>query len=906
MLGTGVPGVVVVALLALVTAVVATVLAIAKVAGEPSVVAVVNAGKAGPREAEQADAEEPEGLRDTYRLRRIHLRGLKKPAKWLLRVALAQIVLVAVLMALQRVRQPLVNSAVLGAAGSTLAVPLVVFIVMVISLAAGYWFGLAGALRVRASAGIPIAALATWTLADEPVALLRLGGTSITPDDSYAGLRWAQLGVLAVFWVWLGAAAIARWRGRRERPAGHREPDNGQPWNPGIFWTALACVLSYYALELVIWIRYARAGQTATGTGSLLQDLGVQAILLPTFLILVVLLGSTDLLEWGEIAVASLVSGPLVSGPLVSRARRERPLWLLAVLTPLAAVAMLANVIRLDGASVLAELAVVGGPAVLLAALARLAPGYGTWSADIRGQAVFTGAVVVFVFIDILRSATSALRGALGWSEQLDPRFYWLVSTPLALAALTVGLFFLTDARIGKGEQRGRGLLLVVVGGLLIISALPNFLSSAHLPAVLPRHFSLPGGLQAVASVGTLGWLAGLTVRGRLKAAAPRLAIVLGLLAGLALVGWIYDLLQEITKLSAYSDYLLGALFFLTVCWAFATSGENLTGRKANTVAYPRDGRILLFVSYSLIANALLLYLGAVRGTVNGPSPPDYLSADPVTPLGLVVLGSALVIVAFVTRMAGVGAKDSGRVRGEPARAGAPRIRRRRAAQAIIAGVGTVATGAALVALGTALPGLTQANAALLSATYGPVVPGPGCDTAGALWTVTPDEPITTTCAAGGLRVQIGAGPKSEGDVKFLPPNGFTTQNYRISVTIAFSRGFDGCAGIFTRASAAGRYLTDVCPDGSAGIEKTAPHASCFLGPLRSCFYLNFVDPASVYTVTAVSAGPGQSVYVDGAKVATVTDAALPETEYVGLGVINNGAMAGSAVFSKFAFTPLP
>jgi hypothetical protein len=37
-----------------------------------------------------------------------------------------------------------------------------------------------------------------------------------------------------------------------------------------------------------------------------------------------------------------------------------------------------------------------------------------------------------------------------------------------------------------------------------------------------------------------------------------------------------------------------------------------------------------------------------------------------------------------------------------------------------------------------------------------------------------------------------------------------------------------------------------------------------------------------------------------------VTDAALSGTEYVGLGIINNGGTAGSAVFSEFAFTPLP
>ena len=78
-------------------------------------------------------------------------------------LAIAQIVLVAILMALQKVRQPQVNSSVLDPAGGTFAVPLAVFVFMTVSVAAGYWFGLAGALRVRASVGIPVAALATWT-----------------------------------------------------------------------------------------------------------------------------------------------------------------------------------------------------------------------------------------------------------------------------------------------------------------------------------------------------------------------------------------------------------------------------------------------------------------------------------------------------------------------------------------------------------------------------------------------------------------------------------------------------------------------------------------------------------------------------------------------------------------------
>ncbi len=853
----------------------------------------VGAEQAGAKEAQSGDAEEAKGLRATYKARHIRPSQLTGPSKRLVLLAIAQIMLVAVLMALQKVHQPQVNSVVSGAAGGTFTVPLVVFIVMVMSVAAGYWFGLAGALRVRPGVGIPIAALATWTLADVPISSLRLGATTVDPHLSDAGLRWAQLGILAVFWAWLGGTTAAAWYARRKRPVVAPAP-GGQPWHPGIFRVTLACVLAYYALEFVIWVLYAQAGLAATGTGSLLADLGVQAVLLPTFLVLVVLLGSTDLLEWGEIAVQSIVVGP----------KRDRPRWLLAILTLMAALATIANVVRIDGINIVLELAVLGVPAIFLAALVRLAPGYGDWSDDLRSRAVITGATVTFLYVAILPAVTSAIRDAVGWSAQLDYQFYWLVSTPVALSVLTVGLFFLAQRRIGKPEQRGRGLLLVIVGVLITIAGLPAFLSAANLPAVFPQqHFSLLSGLQAVAAVGTLSWLIILAVRGR-ESSAAQLANLLALLAGLQIIRWILDLLNEISVLGADSDYVLAGLFFLTVFWGFAMSGENLTGDKANSALYPRDGRILLSVGYSLVSTATLLYLGEVRTPAKGVSPPSYLTADPVTPLGLATLGSALVVVAFVARMSPSAhspahATPAGQANATSAFPSGSRIRAHSAAQVGIAGVGAVATGAALVILGSALPRLTQANAALVGTPYKAPVPGPGCDTGGALWTVTPGERVTTECGAGGLHVEIGPGRGDEGDVKFLPPNGFTSQNYRISVQITFGSGFDGCAGIYTRGSAAGRYLTAVCGDNSVGIDKQGAHGS-------SMIYLNYVGRTLTYTIAAVSQGSDQSVYVNGAKIGTVADAAFSTTEYIGLGIVNSGNRAEAAVFSNFKFTPLP
>ncbi|MGH3399789.1 MAG: hypothetical protein ACRDPO_34410 [Streptosporangiaceae bacterium] len=812
----------------------------------------------------------------------------------LILLAIGQIVLAALLMAVQKVPQPRVNSAVPGAAGAAFQVPLTVFIFLVVSVAGGYWLGLAGALRVRASLGLPVAALATWVLADSPVSSLRLGVTSIDPHLSDAGLRWAQLGVLAAFWIWLGALAAARWRGHA-RPKDPLEPDpDGQPWHPWIVRGALAFVLAYYALELAIWVLYAQAGQTAVGTGSLLGDLGVQAVLLPVFLILIVLLGSTDLLEWGEIAVRSIVTGT----------RPKRPRWLLATLVTLVAGATLANVIRHDGIHVLAELAVIGVPAALLALLVRLAPGYGDWSDETRSRAVIAGAVVTFIYVTILPTITSAIRAAIGWSAQLDNRFYWLLSAPVALAALTVGLFFLAQRTVGEPEQRGRGLLLVIVGGLIAIAGWSSFLAAAHLPRLFPpHHFSLLSGLQAAAAAGTVAWLVSLVAR-RSMASAAQLASVLAVLAGLQIVRWILDLLHAISVAGAGSDSALAALFMLTVFWGFGMSGNNLTGPGVNTAAYPRDGRILLIVSFTLVSNATLLYLGALQAPGNGAGPPSYLTADRVTPLGLSTLGPALVLLAYITGPAWppAGKTRKTRATGESRGAGRPRrsrLRTRGAAQAGIVGVGALATGTALVIFGTALPQLTRASAAALSAPYTAAVPGPGCDEGGALWSVTPGSPITARCTASGLKVAIRPGQGLEGDVKLLPPHGFGSENYRVSVTVAFSRGFNGCAGIFTRASAAGRYLSAICGDGSVNIDRLGATGV-------SRLYLNFSRPALSYTVSAVAQGSVQSIYVNGIRMGAVANTAFARTEYLGLGIINNIRQPETATFSHFSYRPLP
>ncbi len=801
-------------------------------------------------------------------------------------LAITQIVLVAILMALQKVRQPQVNSSVLDPAGGTFAVPLAIFVFMTVSVAAGYWFGLAGALRVRTSVGIPVAALATWTLADYPITILKAGSTGAgQPSD--AGLLWAQLGVLAVFWVWFARVALARRRAQATGPAVRTDPD-GQPWQSRVVLGAGACVLAYYALEFVIWVQYLRAGQAVAGTGFLLNGLGVQSVLLPTFLILVLLLGSTDLLEWGEITVRRVIGA----------ARRAWPPWLLMIVTLLVAIAILANVIRLDGGDVLLELAVIGTPAVLIAVLVWLVPGYGKWSAEIRSRAEITGAVVIFIYSTILLSVTSFVLEELGWPSRFDTRFYSLVSTPIALAALTAGVFILARGALGH-EQRGRGLFLVIAAVALITAGLPGFLLAARLPAVLPvRHFSLLSGLLFVAAAATIIGIIVLALLGRLSMAGGLLANALGLLVGLQLVRWLLDLLQAIAALSADSDYLLAGLFFLTVLWGLASSGDSLTGTKANSAKYPRDGRILLTVSYTLISSATLLYLGALHGPARAPAPPSYLTGDPFTPVGLAVLGSALVIVAFVIRLTQAPPQGSNPEElAERSRAHV-RVPSARAVQFGIVGLGAALTAASLVVAATGgFPELARASAAQPGRSYTARVPGPDCGTGGAAWSAAPGQPFSTRCGRNGLLMAVA--PHGTGSVEFRPHGGFTSPNYRVSVTVTFGTGFNGCAGIYTRVSTAGRYDSYVCGGGSAGIFAFYPHHAARLAA-------GSARPAPSYTIVTVSDGADQSLFVNGKKIATVVNKAFRVTDYVGLAIFALPGQAGSATFSHFVFRTLP
>jgi hypothetical protein len=842
---------------------------------------------AKPHEAAKKEqGDDNKRLIEVFRDRRIKLKELAPPLKLLMYAAIGQTVLVALLLlAGLKVSQPEVNSGVQDQAGGEFAVPLVVFVVAAISIAVGYCLTLAGALRIRAAAGLPIAAAITVTLAAEPISKLS-AGPAVEPHE---WLRWAQLGVLALLWAWLLRNLAARQRARREK-GGHQPPAAGKH---GVMLAGvLAVIVAYYALEFALWGSYAGTGHAASGTGFLLDDLSFQAILLPIFLTLVVLLGSTDWLDWGE----------HIAWRGTRWIRMNHP-KLLPVLVPLAACLTIANVLRSHIGEALPELLVGVILAGAVGLLVYSGTGYTGWSEEIRSKAVFVGAIAVFCYVTVFSNLTSTLGDAAGLSSLLDSQLYLLISVPILLALLTAGLSWLAGGRLGKLKPGVIGLFLAMAGMLALVVELHGFLSASKLPGIIGwQHFSLVGGIQLAAALGALGWTGWLKGRGEMKTAGDQLVTIFLLLVGLEIVALILELYKGIDAAGSHSAFALAGIFLLTGFWGLLTSGDQLNDKQPAAAPYPQDGRVALFTGYTLIANATLLYLGTLRVPATGAGPSDSLTSDYFSPAGLGILGLSLAALAFILRWPRRTVPAATPAAANPvpaARSLAPKIIRQG-----ITVAGTAVTVAALVVVAAfAVPRLARASTQQLGQSYQTAIPGPGCDTHGGNWSVPPGAPITTHCLRTGLQVEIAHSGAS--DVQFLLPTGAFPQNYRVSVQVNLSQLPDGCVSIATRLSASGHYTTSICSN-------TVPGAQSYLWNIQRIEPTTFkqltdgtVPKADDYTLGAAAVGGVQQITINGES-AAVSDTTFPATEFIDLGISDASAQGGAAIFSNFTFTPLP
>jgi hypothetical protein len=829
---------------------------------------------------ENKEEEEEEGPVATFRKRRIVFKTLPRPLQVLLLLTLAQIGVVALLLATQNLPQPQISSGVI-AEGQHFVVPLAAFIVLAVSLTAATWFALAGALRVHWGVRFLVIALVTWSLAQSPLTSLTTNaGLRGEPFVTEVRVRWVQLALLALFWVWAAGVSLAKWRAQRK---GAVLPPDSRPWHGWTFGMAVVPLLIYYGLDLVIWRAYVAAGLPGHGVSLLLDGIGSQSLLLPPFLGLLVYWSSTDLLEWGEIIAKSIVTAM----------RRVRVPWLLMTVTVLAAVAMLVNVLRLEGRGIVLGLALLAVVIVLVALVVRFARIRSDWPAQIPPLAFLLGAIVLYLQFAVTEEVIAPIAVVHGLALGVAGSLYLLMAVPVLLIALTSALVLVARGRLGKPKQGAVGLFLAMVVLLDVTGALPGILSAAGFPvAVLQQPYRLFYDLQFFAAVGVLIWSIRLLVRRQpLTEASRKLSSAFLLLAGLQAIDWLSDLAHGLSALGALSPLLLAGLFVLTVLWDVVTSGEQVTN--TDSPAFPREGRMLLYLGSTLVATSLLLYIGSLRAQTTGAPAPDYLSADSDAPLGLFILGSSMVVLTFLLSV-------RQRIRHPAMVAAAPQPAGRvspRTTQFGIVGGGALALALVMVFfVVSAWPRLVHANQVLLGqAAYTAKSPGPGCDTGGALWVVSPDAPISLRCLPTGTQITVL--PKKFGSMEFGSPEENQVQNYRVSVQIDFSSAPHACVVILTRFSDPGFYENAICADGNWDLGRS-------LDKFTALAY-GQIAPTRTYTLEAMTDGSKQSLTINGIEKASVTDSTLT-TGHIVLEVLNEDISTKSVVLSDYSYTPLP
>lgn len=830
--------------------------------------------------------------------RKLVLGKAPRPLRAIMLVVFVQLGLVVLLLLTQHLPQPMVDSGVLDTLGGRYVAPLPLFLVLNLSLAAGYWFTLAGALRMRWLLGLPVVLAVIYVLAFVPLSKILNGGG----NWAYEG----QLGILTLLGIWeLGAMArqwftSSRQTGQQGRPAhptasgSAGDAEKSHLLQGGSFIGVLVLLLGYYGLELALWLTTALSHQVGAGNSVLLTDLGTQTVTLTTLLIVVLLLGSTDILEWGEMAVAS--------GMRVLKFTGSN--WFLWIILFMAALATIVKVWNAEGSGVWLGLLVAGVLALAVWGLLRLVTLPGGWSDSLRTPAVQIGAVLVYCYLILISHVTDTVGIKWGLLQSYFAPLFVLFALPIGLAALAISLFVLLNR---SPKQPVLWLFAALVLVLLVISSVPGFLSASHLPAYFPlQHFQ--SGVQLLAGSGALVWSISLLVRKQVRTATEQLTSVLLLLAGLQMVFWVQALLDWIAALQGSSTFWLALLFLATSAWGLATAGEQLqlNGQSSTDeqsqpkdplstgpVFYPREGRVLLYAGYTLISTVLLLYLGSLQVAAAGANQSADFS-DVYSKPALSVLGTLIAVLAFLMRMQKSPAmqKQAPEPQAQPARGGPART----LSWSVLGGGALLATLLLGYVLLGALPQLRQHNNKDLTSGYSAVVPGPNCDGGGATWSLTPNDGASTSCQKTALQVtdrsQIPA------DLEFLPPNGQFSQNYKVTVQVDLHQIANGCTALLTRFSSAGYYQSKLCTNGLWVISKITPASTTVLES-------GLIPRTSVATLGATSLGANQLLTLNGSAVGTVSDQALAQGS-VWLQLQNVASTPASALFSNFYYEPLP
>ncbi|HKD76568.1 MAG TPA: hypothetical protein VKB76_13780, partial [Ktedonobacterales bacterium] len=344
---------------------------------------------------------------------------------------------------------------------------------------------------------------------------------------------------------------------------------------------------------------------------------------------------STDFLEWGDLASRGVIAG----------VQRLRMTWLVVALPVLVALAILVDALRVipgltAAPSIIETIAIVsaGVIVVLLAGIDR------TWSSVTQITALFVGALYLFLSDELANELAFLLHLNASDAQQLTN----VVTLTLWIAAATLGGILLLW-RHGQHASQGRAVGLLLL--LIVLFDLPGI--SHNFVAATGLHASpLPPLNQAtflfLCALISLVVILITALRRSLSDAVPTFASVLCFLVGVRIVFWVFNI-SEHPSLSTQTSAIIAALTFLAaVVWDVLTSGESITNRDSRP--FPRAGRILIYLGYTLIAASMFILFSTLHPQVlqadNGSLPLFNLDG-PFLAFGITELGIPFIITTF-------------------------------------------------------------------------------------------------------------------------------------------------------------------------------------------------------------------------------------------------------------------
>jgi hypothetical protein len=505
-----------------------------------------------------------------------------------------------------------------------------IYVITALSLVLGWSLMLAAAQFMPRSVRLLLLTPVIALLASGPVTRLADTANGATaPSTTELWLRATQLIILGV----LAARGISA-TAPHERE--YAAKDKGTVFVRQ-FWPVAALMLAYAAAELAIVFGYV----TSTQQSQAASAIAAQANYLPAILAVIVYWGSTDFIEWGQTAAASVAS----------LTRRSNAPAIFFSLVGLVALGFLADLLRLF--NVAALLPAAGTSLVLLgvvALLARFARVDDTWPAQAPMAALLVGVAFLYVFFQIATSLVALVSPRLA-AAQINP-LYTAISVSACLALLCAALWLIVRGRLRKRPNlRAAGFYLATMALLFVGLSTPQLANLFGLP-VMPLLQPTVPAIKLVVLTATLATLAMLALRGRLTGALTEpFAVVLGLIVGLEVIAWFLLVVQPaLSAVSAASEIVTALFFLVAILWDLLMSGDQVTNR--SSAALPREARVLLYLGYALISSATLVYLKSVRFVGTGHIVPQSDQSSMLGSFGAIGLGLPLIAYTFVQGMA--------------------------------------------------------------------------------------------------------------------------------------------------------------------------------------------------------------------------------------------------------------